>query len=377
MSGRLMRLLGATAAILTLADAAHVTAETVFQVGVIGDPAPTSQFPTFSGPVELVALDRLAVFTDGRVWRTDGTTRGTTLLVDAWTGGGLADVKHLVRAGSLVYFVADDGSHGYELWRTDGTPRGTTIVQDICPGSCDGVAARYWYPPVAGFVAAAGQAVVFVASDGLHGDELWRSDGTATGTRLLADLRAGSDGSGPGALVTVGDLVFFSAGGDLGAGLWRTDGTAAGTVFLGSQGLASAALGTYAVRDAEIFFASPNGALGVELWASDGTPAGTRMLADVCNGECSGLQDPNLPSESMAVVGRTVYFAGYRPETGVELWTTDGSAAGTRLLQECNPGPASGVWSLVSDGERLFAIAEDGAHGPELWVAPPGGGPRQ
>src|SRR5437660_9235571 len=41
----------------------------------------------------------------------------------------------IVAAGSTAYFVADDGTHGPELWRTDGTAAGTALVKDINPGT--------------------------------------------------------------------------------------------------------------------------------------------------------------------------------------------------------------------------------------------------
>ncbi len=37
-------------------------------------------------------------------------------------------------SGNQLYFIADNGEHGFELWRSDGTSDGTRMVKDINPG---------------------------------------------------------------------------------------------------------------------------------------------------------------------------------------------------------------------------------------------------
>src|SRR5437764_5120645 len=102
------------------------------------------------------------------------------------------------------------------------------------------------------------------------GGELWMSDGTAAGTRQVADINPGPNGSNPSGLVAVGSTVFFAADdGVHGVELWKSDGTSAGTVLVADLDLnGSGAPARLTQVGAAVYFSASDGVTGRELWKS-------------------------------------------------------------------------------------------------------------
>ncbi len=82
----------------------------------------------------------------------------------------------MTNVNGTLFFLADD----YELWKSDGTTAGTVKVADINLGSNNN---NFTFD--AGLKNVNGT-LFFQAEDSTHSEELWKSDGTAAGTLMVA-----------------------------------------------------------------------------------------------------------------------------------------------------------------------------------------------
>src|SRR3954453_678021 len=108
---------------------------------------------------------------------------GTPTIVKDINPSGSSNPGPVMALGNIVLFAADDGVHGRELWRSDGTNAGTYMVSNIRAGSAGS-------DPM--LMAVAGGYLYFQACDGSHGRELWRTDGSSAGATLVKDLNPGA-----------------------------------------------------------------------------------------------------------------------------------------------------------------------------------------
>jgi large repetitive protein len=366
------------------------------------------------GPSNLTAVGNRLFFVDtdsthGReLWISDGTPSGTHMVRNIQPGYSWSNPRYLTAADGGVYFSAFKTGIGEELWFSDGTGSGTHLVRDIARGP------ESSHPR---WTARIGNRICFSAIQPSSGAEPWCSNGTKAGTRLIRDIRPGDAGSSPDAFVRFHGRLYFEAWRRTGSQLWKTTGTRHGTgllVDLGSveggsgaqllgpaggklyflsfhgsrdqflwssagsrrhthkvaplAGRAENGLGTFAGFRGRLFFTNRTHRDGREPWVSDGTRAGTRMLKNIAPGN-----DASNPGSLTPAAG-VLYFAAQdathpTPTThGDELWSSDGSAAGTAMVADINPGPdSSQPAGLVRVGSLLFFSAYDPAHGYELW----------
>jgi ELWxxDGT repeat protein len=191
--------------------------------------------------------------------------------------------------------------------------------------------------------------------------DLWVSDGTQAGTRVLF----GPVGGMPDFIPYRGAFWFASGA------LVRTDLTPEGTALVLPNDASPDpfyALDRLALFAGSLIFIAQRGdpyAGSHALYRSDGTAVGTTLLGEL--GADSWFYSP---PPSLAA-GRFLYFVSADAEHGQELWRTDGTAAGTLEVADLFPGAgSSSPLDLTADGGRLFFTADDGEHGRELWLLP-------
>ena len=293
------------------------------------------------------------------IWITDGTKGGTHLLKDINPGSGDSGAADFFSLGNgKAIFSASNGTTGEELWVTNGTSNGTKLVKDINPAGGAWIGGTFWDELA---LLNKGKAV-FVAYDPNHGRELWVTDGTASGTRLVKDITPGvgdTSSGGPMNMISTGKgkVLFLANDGVHGNELWITDGSKGGTKLLADINEGSASSGPdefFSLGNGKFLFIATDQDHGRELWITNGTAKGTKLVKDINTGEGNAFS--SVVSYGLVEKGKAVFQAN-DGVSGIELWITDGTTKGTKLLKDIKPGEESSNPFSFTDMKAAKAAA--------------------
>ncbi|WP_110515991.1 ELWxxDGT repeat protein [Herpetosiphon llansteffanensis] len=274
------------------------------------------------------------------IWRSDGSAN-TLVKVVSFNQGILEKASHIsllpVINNTLYFFFSNEGK--LELWKLDQALQPILITSlEIYPSTLVKVQVQ----PLIDFQGS----LYFVAtsiddSNITYQIDLWKTDGTATGTSLVhvMDNRRFSEIKGP--IVVNGKLLLISSP----DGLLVSDGTPNGLQPLIDPNEGGGVKPQIVSLNGQGFISFSD-----RIWRTDGTLEGTYPL------------DVNPSGPDAAVILNTlddyIYFIADHSSYGRELWRSDGTSAGTTLVQDINPGgQGSFPQELTKVGERLYFSA--------------------
>lgn len=306
------------------------------------------------------------------------------VLRDLNSGGGSSPIYFREESG-LVFFVANES----ELWQTNGSSEGTVKVTElsieymnaIYPSGLSGVynefSGNYYFmgmgmdgdiepwvvpssnpalsyellnvnkseqgsvpPNFANTLFELNGKVFFTASDGIHGNELWRTDLSEVNTALFMDLELGSAGTSFTDAVANDTICYFVTGTIGDYNLWKTDGTVEGTENIASDDVqySLSAISRLYLSNDKLFIL-----VGHKLYATDGTAEGTILIPNEGGGQY----------EEIDVSGNELLFRNVNRD----VWITDGTVTGTLKLPRPF-GEYNYITSMTFTDEEVFAEYE-------------------
>lgn len=260
---------------------------------------------------------------------------------------------------ALYYSSASSpSSSNFELWKSDGTQSGTNQFADINAGFA-GSNPRDFFE-FNGFL--------YFTADvfGITGRELYRTNGTTT--ELFKDFRLGAESGfdiGPNAhqFVIIDNLMYFFAREDEnGYDLWKTDGTVSGTQKLVELNSFSLGVKNYVFElNGDLLFVmndSNDAIIGSELYIYSVASNTVSLVKDI-----SPSLDNGLNMIFLTKFDGKLFFSGYNGK----LYVTDGTELGTYSIENDIPINYTNPGQLYVFNNELYFIATVGGVGVDLY----------
>lgn len=251
------------------------------------------------------------------------------LVRDVFTETNYAAVQDtyspIVKVSDQAYFWESSSEHGTNLYLTNGLPGGTVLVKQLSEQTSQVGAIQFGQLQTETL----DNQLFFTLQDSSTGlYHIWRSDGTESGTIVLAQAYE------LGGLRAFGNSIYFTGvDADHGRELWQTNGTVAGTHLVAdiNPGPADSNVFDFQVIGTQLVMQADAGPLEIgsafQLFALNETTSQVSSLA------------PGVAVNSpLTSLGSVVFYTGLSPSNGAELWRSDGTVQGTYILHEFTPG---------------------------------------
>ncbi|KAF2339052.1 T9SS type A sorting domain-containing protein [Flavobacterium nitrogenifigens] len=178
--------------------------------------------------------------------------------------------------GKLI-FEASEADTGREIWESDGTTSGTKLIKDIYPGLESSVTGLETGTAI-------NNIFYFIAKDESSSGEIWKTDGTEAGTVKVTNFIDGRTSS----LTAVGNSIYFLIQEEYKLQVWKTDATTGVSVLIkDNMPIWNTPSFQGKCNNTFIFTFQPYGTNDSRVWRSNGTSEGTFPITGEIDGNGS------------------------------------------------------------------------------------------
>ena len=326
---------------------------------------------SFETPPFLSWRGRALTVVDGELWITDGTAAGTRHR-ELFETGSTNNLRILLDLGDELIFTVGSAYFNHAVlggtWRTDGTPEGTRRFEvPLQP-----------YSPICWVSSVGSRAVISTIRYNLHGDlvDLWAVD---LATETWTSLGRLDGESCQGAPAVFRDSAYYVRARPVNDfneeftwRLWKVN-LASGTSILKTGELTFPTSDPYNFRqdlvatDAGLWWSVRDSTAGLELWASDGTAGGTKLI-DLFPGDY-GSRPTGLTATPFGL-----FFAALSPQSGQEAWRVSPGVGKLPVAIESAAGSLSSEpTEFTTVGNRVYFAGARPDVGRELFFWSPNG----